>query len=615
MRDRSPLAPALRLAPALLLPAALAACAGGPSVRTSDALPLREVVLHRNGVGYFARSGRFDGDELVFEVRRRDVGDFLASLAAVERDGGTVTSVSFEVDPPAPRAEGEPPRDPGEDLVDVRLRFSDDEHDLLVSYVVAAPIWKPTYRLVLGDDGRAVLQGWGVVQNVTGEDWDDVALSLTTGTPIAFETDLATPVTPRRPRVTDRGDVVMAVPEGDVAYARAPAPSRDAATEVEEEMAADEAPGLGALSASGGAARSSRRREAPPAPAPRARIDAGQVASSVSVAASATAEDGVTRYDLVDAVTVPDGGSTMVAIVSADVPGEAAHLWAPEPGVPDSRQHPFRVARLRNDAGASLERGPITVYGASGFLGQGVLSPMPADASGFVPFALDRSLTVQSSPSREYVGATLVRIVDGRVTIERVDAWRTTYEARNGGPEATRLFFRHPTRAGAELHEPPEGTELADDHALVPLDVPARGEARLVVDQRTRAQRVVDVFSTEFRDAVALYLSGEPDEEVAPALRQALELQQELMEARRRTAELERERNEVRRSAAETRSSLEALREVERASDLRARLVRRLEEADRRDDALTREIVGLQTRERELRVRLREAVAGVSLTP
>ena len=61
----------LRAASRLSLVACLAApllaqtgCGGGPSVLGSDDLPVRRVVLYRNGVGYFERRGRFDGDEL-----------------------------------------------------------------------------------------------------------------------------------------------------------------------------------------------------------------------------------------------------------------------------------------------------------------------------------------------------------------------------------------------------------------------------------------------------------------------------------------------------------------------------------------------------------------------
>ena len=46
------------------------------------------------------------------------------------------------------------------------------------SYVSEVPVWKTTYRLVLPTGGAPVLQGWAVVDNTIGEDWNDVELSL-----------------------------------------------------------------------------------------------------------------------------------------------------------------------------------------------------------------------------------------------------------------------------------------------------------------------------------------------------------------------------------------------------------------------------------------------------
>ena len=68
----------------------------------------------------------------------------------------------------------------------------------------AAPMWKPTYRVVLPEKGKgkALLQGWAVVDNTSGEDWRDVKLALTSGAPIAFRYDLHTP------RDVDRADLV-----------------------------------------------------------------------------------------------------------------------------------------------------------------------------------------------------------------------------------------------------------------------------------------------------------------------------------------------------------------------------------------------------------------------
>ena len=46
-----------------------------------------------------------------------------------------------------------------------------------VAYIIEAPVWKASYRLTLGADPaapRSALQGWAVVENLSGQDWRDV---------------------------------------------------------------------------------------------------------------------------------------------------------------------------------------------------------------------------------------------------------------------------------------------------------------------------------------------------------------------------------------------------------------------------------------------------------
>ncbi len=70
------------------------------------------------------------------------------------------------------------------------------------SYVVAAPVWKTSYRLVLPKEGgKARLQGWGILENLTGGDWKDVDLTLVSGNPVALKQALYSAVYVDRPEI------------------------------------------------------------------------------------------------------------------------------------------------------------------------------------------------------------------------------------------------------------------------------------------------------------------------------------------------------------------------------------------------------------------------------
>ena len=63
------------------------------------------------------------------------------------------------------------------------------------------PVWKSTYRIVLGAKAKPLLQGWAIVDNTVGEDWDKVELSLVAGAPHSFIQNLSQPYYTRRPVV------------------------------------------------------------------------------------------------------------------------------------------------------------------------------------------------------------------------------------------------------------------------------------------------------------------------------------------------------------------------------------------------------------------------------
>jgi hypothetical protein len=93
----------------------------------------------------------------------------------------------------------------------VSLAFAGEgERAVRVGYVQEAPTWKTSYRLVLGENGakgedaakaagRALLQGWAIVENTTDRDWKDVRMALVSGRPISFVMDLYQPLYVPRP--------------------------------------------------------------------------------------------------------------------------------------------------------------------------------------------------------------------------------------------------------------------------------------------------------------------------------------------------------------------------------------------------------------------------------
>jgi len=112
--------------------------------------------------------------KLVDEGTRRDVNEFAnATASARRRDAKTIVVTSDGA----------------------------GSREMLVSYTVAAPIWKTTYRVVLDSTGKPFFQGWAIVDNVSEEDWNNISLSLVSGSPVSFIQPIQKPFYRYRPIV------------------------------------------------------------------------------------------------------------------------------------------------------------------------------------------------------------------------------------------------------------------------------------------------------------------------------------------------------------------------------------------------------------------------------
>lgn len=89
-------------APARSAPAATAEPAGpGPAAGATSALPVRRVVLYKNGVGYFEHMGRVRGNQSVtIDFTSGQLNDAVKSLTALDLGNGRITGITYNSDAP-----------------------------------------------------------------------------------------------------------------------------------------------------------------------------------------------------------------------------------------------------------------------------------------------------------------------------------------------------------------------------------------------------------------------------------------------------------------------------------------------------------------------------------
>jgi len=194
-----------------LLPciAALTGCGTTTTFVHSDTT-LGRVVVYRNGIAYFERTARVDREALELKVPADKVDDFLKSLTVVDAHTGEPAPISYPTQAPS-----------GDDgLINMKISLQGaGPHDLRVSYVTEAPSWKPSYRVVLGQGGKVSLQAWAIVDNTSGEDWQNVQLGVGSSSALSFRFDLQSVRMVQRETLHADGLFAQAPPTGGASYA------------------------------------------------------------------------------------------------------------------------------------------------------------------------------------------------------------------------------------------------------------------------------------------------------------------------------------------------------------------------------------------------------------
>jgi hypothetical protein len=503
--------------------------------------------------------------------------------------------------------------------VEVTVRLAGrNTHDLVVSYVVEMPTWKPAYRLVVGKDGKSLLQGWAVVDNVSGDDWNNVKLSLTAGTPLAFTYDLYTPRFPRRPNLQPHDDISQVpidafeaqtgIAMGDAA-ASAPAPPPPGAPSgggrYEGKMGKKSAPrkpfnGL-----------SDEENEAAP-------VNTAQLEQSYKALVAGTTVGSLFRYDLDEPITVLERQSALVNIVNAKVPGEEVLLFR----VGADSVNPYRSVRFKNDSGFVLERGPIAIYqndGAGGtFLGEALGSRIEKSANTFVPFAIDGRVRLTLSEDTKEEGVTLVKILRGVITVQTKLINRHSYDVDNGSGEETALYVRRERRTGWTLN--PTGPLKPDDifeeggAYYTRVKLPKSGRTKVTVEEQTPVTRTVDIWNDFGRQVIGLFVrNASSDPKLVVQLKEALGLREKVDALHAQIATLEEQRSALAKREEEVRENIKALAKTSKNEDLKKKLEGTMVELEGQLNDVTRKSVQLSIERGEANDRLVAMMKTISL--
>jgi hypothetical protein len=299
--------------------------------------------------------------------------------------------------------------------------------ELIASYMTPSAVWKSSYRLIFGTKDDPMLEGWAIIDNTSGDDWNNVRLSVVSGKPISFITELY------EPRYVQR-------PEAELAENRAAVP-------------------VVFQGAVGGVAGGVAQPASPPAMGgfPK-RLDAGRLMeaapvepaqerrSSVAVTAEGRDEGDLFEYSFAGPVSVKRDESAMLPFLQQKIGARKLLIYSESFGL-----HPMDAAEITNSTGKTLDGGPITVYEAGAYAGEALVETLKAGDKRLISYGVDLGTRVTTAFDSNRDIVREIHLRRGVLTTRSAVDETKTYTMKNVDAAAKTVVIEHPKRYGYTL--------------------------------------------------------------------------------------------------------------------------------------------------------------------
>ena len=527
--------------------------------------------------------------KLLDEETKRDLNEFSkATASARRRDAKTITVTS----------EGA------------------GQREMIVSYTIAAPIWKTTYRVVLDEAGKPFFQGWAIVDNVSEEDWSNIQLSLVSGTPISFIQPIQKPLYRYRPVVPIPDDLNLQPQIYD------------------PESGSGSGNGSGEGSGLGSGSGNGMGNAPPPPPPPKPAfesannnfmVSSGYTDTSVSdsligeksgvqTAASGAEIGDLFEYKIAQPVTITRNRSALIPIVQTKMEGERVSIFRQGEGEKNSR--PMSGLLLKNITPTTFEGGSMTVLDHDAYAGEALMERLKPKEQRLISFALDLGTLVKIEQKEDREPARLVKVVNGVFEIHYFRTDKKIYKLTNQTDRAKIIYIEHPVRENWILSE----NSAKPDYTTARfyrfrLELQPFETKEITVGENQGMKDSYTLLTLSPKDLELFVSRKYIDENIRVRLSKLIDLRMRINEINAKLAAFDGEIEEITKDQARFRENIEALSKTAEAKQLIARYIAKANEQESRLEQITQQRQTLITEKEQLERDLATEIKNFEIQP
>jgi hypothetical protein len=509
----------------------------------------------------------------------------------------------------------------------------DGERDLLVSYISEVPVWKSTYRIVIPNDGKPLLQGWAIVDNTVGEDWRNVELALVAGAPQSFVQELSQPYYTRRPvvplpenamlspqtheatmeenenaRVAGDATVVNGLPgvvggvRGGVAGSNFDRVENFAKLNQPQRISGGKGNGAGIGGGVGGGMYETMGMP----PRPNATAVADSLEAATTTAQTHDLGD-LFEYKLKDRVTIRKNQSALVPILQSRIDAEKVSVWNP------SESSVLRALWVHNTSDLTLDGGSFNVLEGEAFAGEGLMDPIKPGEKRILSYAADLGVLVDAKQKAENQHVTKVIIAHGTMTQMTQERQENTYTIRNRDAAARTVVIEHPARAGWKLTDDETPAESSASFHRFRLSVEPKKTTTLTVKEYRPILNSYQLTNVTDDQIKYFLVQKMIDIETERVLRKVILQKNDIAQLDATIAGRKTQISGISDDQQRVRENMKALKGSAEEKALVERYVKELNEQEDRMQSLRHEIADLQQKRESAQKTLNETVEALQM--
>jgi hypothetical protein len=436
------------------------------------------------------------------------------------------------------------------------------ERTINLSYIVAAPLWKTSYRLLL-QDKSALIQGWALVDNTQDEDWENVTLSLVAGLPVSFTHDLYSPRYQPRPVVKVKNELAYAPPQLETAVYDFPAAQElsldnkllcyDLSEKPEESLKGlADIRGLAGSKFGAAAERS--------VPIQTRTVEVGDLF----------------HYEIANPVTVLRQQSALVPILQAPFKSNRVVIYNEE----IRKNNPLSAILFNNTTGLTLESGPLTVFENGNYIGEAMLNILKPNEEQLIPFAVELGCLVSIDPQSDTQDVHQVRIQHGSLYLYHYELKYQTYLINNKTRYPLDFYLEHRFKPRWELVDTPEPLERTEHFYRFRFEVPSNKTKTFTVTECFEHQTTYVLANTS-RENLQLWLEKKYiDKKTCRNLESIVQLTEQIAQLQQQIKAKETAIQAIFKNQERLRHNLQALGNTEDERSLRERYINQLHDEE-----------------------------------